>query len=252
VPTIPTVPAKTTLAGLPTEAPTTPVNQICEDTNRLSLANGGLATADTMTNPDLALKEQFCLARAFTMAKGEARLDTVQGMTVEDVRNECAALATTLAPAISGLSGGIAPPATLAEVKAASGQMTNEAMSTYGEVCLGLGFGDDRPDVSLAAALFMTAAGHPSYAELVGHHLRGGHGVAGDEAAARAWYDMALSASDAGATPEILPGQFVERYAVLRAGLNGAAGAGLVNTGLGNSGLANTGLANQIVPLSSN
>jgi hypothetical protein len=110
--------------------------------------------------------------------------------------------------------------------------MAQADMVNLGEICLGAGLTDDKPGVTLAASLLLVAADRTPYAEFVGHHLQNGFGTAAAPAAAGPWFQMAISAVDAGVAPDILPGQAAERYGVIRAALAGGGGAAPAAGGL--------------------
>jgi hypothetical protein len=217
------------LPTLSLAAPTASMVQFCEETSRISIANGGAMTAGNVSNAAQALGEQFCLARSFSVARGEQMMAAVQGMTATDVRASCDQVAAALGATAGGL-GGMAPDAAVAAVRGVAGSMAQADMVNLGEICLGSGLSDDKPSVTLSAALLLVAADRTPYAEIVGHHLQNGFGTTANPAAAQGWYQMAVAAVDAGIQPDILPTQAGERYGVIRAAMGGggtAAPAGL-------------------------
>jgi peptidoglycan hydrolase-like protein with peptidoglycan-binding domain len=227
---IPEVPAVPVLPGAgQAQLPTIVVapqeesmNQYCDATNRLSLASGGVMVAlNVASNPGQALGEQFCLARSYTIAAGEQKMQAVSGMTTEQIGASCDALTTAMGQVIASLPTST-PEAAIQSTLALGGGQSKADLANLGEICLGLGFGDDKPSMSLASSLLLVAADKPAYAEFVGHQLRGGFGTAENPAQAEVWYRYALNAMDHGATPDVLPGQAVERYNVIRAALGGA------------------------------
>lgn len=227
LPAAPVVAAAPAVAALPTlnlAAPAASMAQFCDETNRISIANGGAMTATNVSNPGQAMGEQFCLARSFSVAKGEQMMASVQGMTSADVRASCDQVATALG-ATAGALGSMAPDQAVAAVNGVAGSMAKADMVNLGEICLGAGLADDAPDVTLAASLLLVAADRTPYAEFVGHHLQNGFGTAANPGAAAPWFSMAMAAVDAGAQPDILPAQSAERYGVLRAAMGGGAGA---------------------------
>ena len=62
-------------------------------------------------------------------------------------------------------------------------------------------------DVALGSALVLVAAGEPAYAELVGHHLMRGFGVAPSSAMAQGWFDRGFNALTSGVVPVFNPGE---------------------------------------------
>ncbi len=91
--------------------------------------------------------------------------------------------------------------------------------AAYGQICLGLGYRTDDPEMALSAGLLLVGAGLAPAGEMVGHHLREGFGVGEDGAAALPWYQAALAALDGNAPPVILPAKTGERAAVIRAAI---------------------------------
>lgn len=213
--------------GLPTlslAAPAASMVRFCDETNRMSIANGGAMTAASVSNANQALGEQFCLARSFSVAKGEQMMASVQGMTATDVRASCDQVAGALGAAM-GTLGSAGPDQAIAAVKGVAGGMAQSDMVNLGEICLGAGLADDEPNVTLAASLLLVAADRTPYAEFVGHHLQNGFGTAANPGAASPWFQMAVGAVDAGVQAEILPGQASERMGVIRAAMGGGGAA---------------------------
>jgi peptidoglycan hydrolase-like protein with peptidoglycan-binding domain len=213
-----------TLPTLSLAAPAASMVRFCDETNRMSIANGGAMTAASVTNASQALGEQFCLARSFSVAKGEQMMASVQGMTATDVRASCDQVAGALGAAM-GTLGSAGPDQAIAAVKGVAGGMAQSDMVNLGEICLGAGLADDEPNVTLAASLLLVAADRTPYAEFVGHHLQNGFGTAANPAAASPWFQMAVGAVDAGVQAEILPGQASERMGVIRAAMGGGGAA---------------------------
>ena len=215
----------TSLAALPM-AGAAPADQpslasYCSKVSLLTTSNGGYVTAASMTDPDLALSEQFCLTRTYAIAQGEEMVKAVQGMTEAQVEAQCDSFGPALAPYIEMLSDTPAAQVVPQVQKFVLGaNMTVEQLQGTGAICLYTGYRRDKMDVALGAALLLTGAGQTPYAELVGHHLAQGFGVERSDAQAEGWYELALSALDGGATPVFVPGQ-PERAELLRAALSG-------------------------------
>jgi peptidoglycan hydrolase-like protein with peptidoglycan-binding domain len=75
--------------------------------NRVALvtsANGGFATPETMTDPVFALNEQFCLARGYAIAEGEALVAQIAGATPDSIAQQCAGLEGVIQPHVAALS----------------------------------------------------------------------------------------------------------------------------------------------------
>jgi peptidoglycan hydrolase-like protein with peptidoglycan-binding domain len=218
---VPAAPLAGGLAALPTITFTpqqASMAQYCSETAQMTAVNGGPQGITGLTNAGQALGEQFCMAREFSVARGDQRVAAVQGMTSADIRATCDQVAAALAPATGSVAGG-APEAAITAAKAVAGGMSTVDMVNLGEICLGIGYTDDKPALSLASALLLVAADKVPYAEIVGHHLQAGFGTAANPAAASGWFALALAAADQGMPAEILPAQAERRNAVIRAAL---------------------------------
>lgn len=69
-------------------AQSTPTGSLASHCNRVSLltsTNGGFVTEATMTDPTVALEEQFCLARTYAISEGEDLAARVQGFTPQQI-----------------------------------------------------------------------------------------------------------------------------------------------------------------------
>ncbi|MDF1854832.1 peptidoglycan-binding domain-containing protein [Pseudooceanicola sp.] len=212
------------LMALPMAAPA-PADQpslasYCSKVNLLTSSNGGFVTAAAMSDPDLALSEQFCLTRTYAIARGEDMLKAVQGLSITQVEQQCDAFGPALAPFVAALKDSEAAQV-LQQVQkfVLSANMTVEQLQSTGAICLYTGYRRDKLDVALGAALLLTGAGQQPYAELVGHHLGQGFGAEASMERARGWYQQALSALDGGAAPVFAPNQ-PERIELVRAALN--------------------------------
>jgi hypothetical protein len=204
----------------------------CTDVQRITLTNGGYIDAATPANASQALSEQFCLARDYATGNGQQLVSAVQGMTAADLQAYCSQIATAVAPALGTLptqsAGAVA--AQVGQIGAQSG-MQPAQMVQAGEICMGIGYGNDDAAVALSGALFAAGGGQPSYGEMVGHHLREGFGTSANPTASRDWHIWAADQVDGGAPAAILPGQAGIRNAVIRGAHGAAAGTTQAATG---------------------
>lgn len=180
----------------------------CNAINLLTNANGGFSTLDGMSDPKIALNEQFCLARTYAIANSEKLIADVQGFTPEQITEQCLTIGPLLKDQVTALS--LKP---LDEVKKetaafvlSSGMAPNQLIQTA-KICLGTGYRIDDLDVALASSLLLVALGESVYAELPGHHLVQGFGATKRADLAVAWYDAAADALDRGAVPVVAPNQ---------------------------------------------
>ncbi|WP_328586531.1 peptidoglycan-binding domain-containing protein [Tritonibacter multivorans] len=196
----------------------------CSKVSLLTSSNGGYVTAATMTDPELALGEQFCLARSYAINKGETLVSNLSGVTPAQVDAQCDQFGPAVQPYLAKLPTRSSA-ALIAEVQKfiLSSNMSLEQLEVTAGICLYSGYRRDNMDVALGAALTMSGLGKRPYAELVGHHLALGFGVAPMVSQAQDWYSTALTALDGGAEPVFAPGQ-PERIALLKAAAAGLGG----------------------------
>ena len=188
----------------------------CSKISLLTSANGGFTTVADITDPNLALNEQLCLARTYAVARGEDLIDSIQGATPAAIEAQC----DTFGESLNGLIASVGsknPKAVLTDVSnlILTSGMTPEQLRTTAQICMASGYQNDKMPAALGGALLLTALGERPYAELVGHHLHGGFGTTANPDLAIGWYDMALSSLDGGAAPVFAPGQ-PDRVEVLR------------------------------------
>ncbi len=191
----------------------------CKIVNSQTQANG-VILASNVTNPDQALGEQFCEARADAIRQSDTLRASVDQSDAQ-LRAGCTQIADAMAPAIAQIaSAGAASVAVTAQQTANA--LFNGDMATatgYGQICLGLGYREDDAKMALGAATVMMAAGRAPYAEFVGHHVRWGFGTDAPRGGSAGWYDTALSAMENGAEPAVLPEKEKSRNAIIRASL---------------------------------
>lgn len=203
----------TFLGGAVTEA------SLASQCNRVGLtasAAGGYTTVATMTDPAVALGEQFCLVRAFTIAEGEEMAARVPGATPEMIREQCAGFGPAMKAEVSALSLDGAEKV-LADTRAfaLSTGMPPAQLAATAKICLSVGYARDEMDVAVASNLILAALGEGAYAELLGHHLSQGFGATRRPDLAFEWYDMALKAADVSGSVPFSPGQ-PERMQLVR------------------------------------
>lgn len=198
----------------------------CTSINTRSVANGGLTSLATMSDPAFALNEQFCLARNQAVSDGEALASKVAQMTPSMVAAQCEGLGPLLQEHVAAVATR-SPGEVLQGVNAfiQNSGMAPAQLAGTAKICLSAGYKADDMNVSIGSALLLVALGEESYAELPGHHLAQGFGVARQPGLALSWYETALGAIETGATPVFAPGQ-PERNALIRKAANQLAGRG--------------------------
>ncbi|MBK0326921.1 peptidoglycan-binding protein [Rhodobacteraceae bacterium F11138] len=197
------------------------VNEHCNEINVLTAANGGITTAGRVSDSELALNEQFCLARTHAMAESTSIVSTIPNMTDAQVTQQCEGLAQAIAPQIAALETE-SPNKVVADTAAflqESGRPMDQLMSA-GKVCLGVGYRTDNAAMALASAVVLVAGGQTGYGEMVSHHLREGFGTSKASAQqSGTWMNMALNSLSNGGTAVM--GQSSDRVAVLRDAMQG-------------------------------
>ena len=200
--------AATTLPSFQTAPQTVSLAAHCREVDRTTSSNGGYTTPRNLVDANLALNEQFCVARTDAISNGEKLAATVQGLSANDVQAQCSAFGSALEDYIVYLSQDPAS-VVVADVKAfvdGSG-MSPVQLSTTAEICLGVGYRTDNLDVAIGSALILVAENQSAYAELLGHHLSQGFGTAKRPDLAVDWYDVSLNAINNGATPVFVSDQ---------------------------------------------
>lgn len=216
----------------------------CELVSGMTQANQGVVLASNVTDPEQALGEQFCEARAFAITQSQSVLSQA-GQNEGQMAQACGQIADLMQPATSQIgTGDVKLVATQAQ-QLANGAFNNDMATAqaYGEICLGLGYRQDNATMALGAATVLLAAGQMPYAEIMGHHLRWGFGAAVAPAASNAWYNTAVTSMEqGGAQPVFLPSKTAERNAIIKASI--ASGAAPVQAAGGGLNLPALNLGN--------
>jgi peptidoglycan hydrolase-like protein with peptidoglycan-binding domain len=179
----------------------------CNQISLLTNSNGGFVTEASLTDARFALNEQFCLARTYAIAEGEAMASSLKGVTSAQLEEQCRAFGPAMRDYVAALS--LSPKdEVVGEVRdfvLESGQSPAQLAGTA-KICLSVGYRIDNMDVALGSALLLTAVGEEVYAELMGHHLNEGFGTTRRPDLALAWYQDAVEAVEGGAEPVFAPG----------------------------------------------
>ncbi|MBN9888440.1 peptidoglycan-binding domain-containing protein [Salipiger abyssi] len=188
----------------------------CNTVSLVTSTNGGYITADTLTDPVVAMDEQMCLTRTYAIARGEELMAQVAGATPQQIAAQCASFGELLKENVAAVS--LQP---REEVLQGVGQfllstgMSPAQLEKTAQICLASGYKTDDLDTAMAAALMLVSLGQAPYAELLGHHLSQGFGASKRLDLAVSWYGQALDALDGGAVPVFASGQ-PERAGLLR------------------------------------
>ena len=203
----------------------------CNKVNLLTSTNGGFVTEDTMTDANLALSEQFCLARTYAIAEGEEMIAKVQGVTPDQIAQQCQSFGPLLKEHVAAVSLQSRDEV----LRGVSGFVLGSGMSpaqlaATAKICLSVGYRIDDMDVAMGSALLLTSIGNQPYAELMGHHLSQGIGASKRSDLALVWYGTALDAIAGGAEPVFAPAQpgrtaLIEKASVMLSGGSAPAAA---------------------------
>lgn len=197
----------------------------CNTVSLITNTNGGFTTLATMTDPNVTLNEQFCLARTYAIAKSEELVSQIRGFTPDQIAQQCAGFGLAMQDKVASLS--LKPrDAVVADVSSfvLTTGMSPAQLAGTARICLGVGYRTDNMDVAIGSALLLYTMGEGVYGELMGHHLSQGFGPAKRIDMAQSWYQAALTAADTGAAAVFVPGQ-PERTELLRQASMRMAGA---------------------------
>ncbi len=160
---------------------------------------GGYTTLSTMTDPAVALDEQFCIARLHAITVAEALVEDIDGMSEDQMLAECQGLVPAFQKQVASLSFSDVE-VVMSDTKAvvvSSGQSPAQ-LRGIGQVCMGLGYKTDNADLVVSSALMLTGSGNTPYAEVLGHHLNSGFGASERSDLAAQWYVTAVDALNSG------------------------------------------------------
>ena len=169
--------------------------------NRVALvtnANGGHTDIESMDDPIFALNEQFCLARAFAIADGEALAARVPGVSPQAIAVQCDGFAPALQPHVAALA--LQPRDEVLRGVAGlilQSGMEQSDLAATARICLSSGYTRDEMPVAVGSALLLAGLGEAEYGELAAHHLMQGIGVAQRRELARGWYAASVPQPDA-------------------------------------------------------
>ncbi|MBT8408632.1 MAG: peptidoglycan-binding protein [Alphaproteobacteria bacterium] len=193
----------------------------CNTVSLLTNTNGGFTTLASMSDPNVVLNEQFCLARTYAIAQGEELASSIQGVGTAEIAAQCQSFGPVMKDHVAALS--LKPRDEV--LQGVSGFVLTTGMSppqlaATSKICLSVGYRTDDLDVAIGSGLILVALGEQVYAELMGHHLSQGLGATQRTDLAGQWYQMSLAALDAGQPAVFAPGQ-PERNALIRAAATG-------------------------------
>lgn len=197
----------------------------CNQVSLVTSSNGGFVTEASMTDPRVALNEQFCLARTYAIAEGETMAASLKGVTSEQLEEQCRAFGPAMRDYVAAVS--LSPRDEVIEQVRGfvlqTGQSPAQIAGTA-KICLSAGYRIDDMNVALGSALLLTALGEEVYGELIGHHLKEGFGTTRRPDLATAWYQAAIDAVERGAEPVFAPGNPGRTALIRKAALQVPAG----------------------------
>ncbi len=180
----------------------------CNKVNLMTSSGTGLMTVADMTDPNVALTQQMCLARTFAISTGEDMASRVQGFTAEQISQQCAGFGPAMQNYVAELA--VKPrDAVMSDVAGfiQTAGMAPAQLEATAKICLSVGYKSDNMNVAIGSALLLTGLGDKPYAELIGHHLSQGFGVPKQVQQALPWYQQSLDALSAGQPAVFAPGQ---------------------------------------------
>lgn len=197
----------------------------CQAVSQAVTQRGGvLQAAAVLEQPAQALGEQFCRVSEAAREDGSALMAQVQGYSAAQITEQCRSFAAALEAqmalvenegrdnALSAVQGWLA-----------NAGMPNDQLTSTARICLSVGYAENAARMALGSALVLAGTGNMIYAELVGHHLVAGVGIAPNPERALEWFAGADAAVQAGQTPVFLAQepdrmQWVNRAAAAVAG----------------------------------
>lgn len=210
------------LAPLPSLVPRPVAMSIagrCAQVEAKIVEAGVLQDANTR-NPEQALSEQFCIARGAAITEGKVQMAT-SGVTGATLASACANMKATYSTRLATVPFGSPEQVTemAQELSSEAGLSDLTKALDFGRMCLSLAYEQDDGPMAISAALVMVAAAETPYGEIVGHHLREGLGLPSKPSVAGQWYDVSMSALEAGATPAFAPESSDIRVEIIRAAM---------------------------------
>lgn len=199
----------------------------CNQVSLVTNTNGGFVTLTSMTDPNTALNEQFCLARTYAIARSEEMAGKVPGFTPDQIAAQCEGFGPAMKEYVAALAQ--KPRDVIVGETASFVQSTGmppAQLAGTARICMGVGYRKDNMDVAVGSALLLYTMGETVYGELMGHHLSQGFGPAKNVELAAPWYEASLTALDNGATAVFNPGQ-PERTDLIRNASQRLSGKGL-------------------------
>ena len=202
----------------------------CNTVSLITNTNGGFTTLASMSDPNVALNEQFCLARTYAIARSEEMVSQIQGFTPDQIAAQCAGFGPAMKDKVAALSVKSRDEvASDVSSFALNSGMSLAQLQGTAKICLGVGYRTDNMDVAVGSALILYSLGEGVYGELMGHHLSQGFGPARRADMAQSWYAAGLSAADSGAAAVFVPGQ-PERTELIRQASARSVGGGALPT----------------------
>ncbi|MEP5732216.1 MAG: peptidoglycan-binding domain-containing protein [Sulfitobacter sp.] len=188
----------------------------CNTVSLITNTNGGFTTLANMADHNIAINEQFCLARTYAIAKSEELVSKIQGFTPDQIAQQCEGFGPAMKDHVASLSLK-SREVVVSDVSSfiLTTGMSPAQLAGTARICMGVGYRTDNMDVAVGSALLLFAMGEGVYGELMGHHLSQGFGTAKRVDMATSWYQAGLSAVDSGAAAVFVPGQ-PERTELIR------------------------------------
>lgn len=165
----------------------------CDSIARQTARLGGPATAQNLTDANVALNEQFCVARSDAIAEG-SQLAQGLGATPDQLTSHCAAYGQQMKPHVAALSVADRD-SVLRDVSSfvAGTNIPSADLAATAKVCMSVGYDTENLDQAVGSGLILVALGEEGYAELMGHHLSQGIGAGKRTDLAGGWFDTGMA-----------------------------------------------------------
>ncbi len=163
---------------------------------------GPRVTLAAMGEPEPALNQAFCAARAEAIDTAATLAAAVEGVSMAGIEAQCDQLGPVMKPYVANLPG-MPRAGVIDEVRDFVDDSGADAaqLASTARICLGTGYRTGDLDAAIGSGLLLVALGQPAYGELMGHHLHHGFGVAANENRALDWLVWTTDELRAGAMP---------------------------------------------------
>ncbi len=192
-PVVPAAPVSALPQFMAQGAASVSLASMCSQVSVVTNTNGGYMTQLNMSDPTVALSEQFCIGRNYAIAQSEDMVSKVAGFTPQQIADQCASFGPVMKEHVAAIS--LKPRQAVIDgvlgFVTASGMAPAQLAGTA-KICLGLGYKVDNTELAIGSALLLGVLGERAYGELIGHHLAQGIGATPRPDLSIAWFEESL------------------------------------------------------------